>query len=205
VETLSTSAAKTFSVRQQGLLSAAVRVVARSGLRGLTHRAVDREAGLPEGSCSAYMRTRLALLTRLTEYVISQFARDVEQLTQRVAEQPGAHRYAVEQTAAMLRSWLLRPELLITRMELSLEGSRQPEIARFCRAQSRQLVDVVEHAMVSTAGEHGRERAGTLIAALDGVLLHALQEAPADRASYLSESVELLMGALGGGPTEPTV
>src|ERR1700712_1306536 len=78
VETLSTSAARTFSVRQQGLLSAAVRVVARSGLRGLTHRAVDREAGLPEGSCSAYMRTRLALLTRLTEYVISQFARDVE-------------------------------------------------------------------------------------------------------------------------------
>src|SRR6478735_1363909 len=70
-----------FTPRQQQLLAAAARVVARSGLRGLTHRAVDAEAGLPEGSCSAYMRTRVALLTRLTEYVTSQFARDIADCT----------------------------------------------------------------------------------------------------------------------------
>ena len=39
------------------------------GLRGLTHRAVDRRAGLPEGSCSAYLRTRRALQGALTEHV----------------------------------------------------------------------------------------------------------------------------------------
>ncbi len=42
-----------FTARQERLLTGAVHVVARSGLRGLTHRAVDAEAGLPEGSCSA--------------------------------------------------------------------------------------------------------------------------------------------------------
>ena len=57
------------SARMELLLDAAVRVVAENGLRGLTHRAVDREAGLPEGSCSAYLRTREALVLAVTEYV----------------------------------------------------------------------------------------------------------------------------------------
>ena len=52
----------------------------RGGLRGLTHRAVDREAGLPEGSCSAYLRTRQALVLALTEYVAEGLTGDCEHL-----------------------------------------------------------------------------------------------------------------------------
>ena len=48
----------TLSPRRRQLLEAALHVIADEGLRGLTHRAVDRRAGLPEGSCSAYLRTR---------------------------------------------------------------------------------------------------------------------------------------------------
>ncbi len=46
-------------------------VLARDGLRGLTHRAVDAEGGLPHGSTSNCFRSRAALLeaivTRLEE------------------------------------------------------------------------------------------------------------------------------------------
>jgi DNA-binding transcriptional regulator YbjK len=199
-----------FSHRQEVLLGAAVRVVARSGLRGLTHRAVDAEAGLPEGSCSAVMRTRLALLTRLTEFVIAPFARDLQQLTQRVeehraadADRSGDAAYAVQQTAAMLQSWVLEPDLLLARLELTIEGSRQPALAAIGQSVSQQLVDVVEHAMDDEGPGDKRIRATALIAALDGVLLHALREEPADRAAYLRESLELLMGALvGPGQTQ---
>ncbi len=49
----------------------AIEVLAAEGARGLTHRAVDRAAGLPPGSTSNYARTREALLacalTRITE------------------------------------------------------------------------------------------------------------------------------------------
>src|ERR1700755_1151926 len=114
-----------FTARQEQLLAAAARVVSRGGLRALTHRAVDAEAGLPEGSCSAYMRTRVALLTRLTEYVTSQFARDIADCTHRIEEHAGVDGYVVQATIAMLRSWLEHPELLLVRMELTLEGSRQ--------------------------------------------------------------------------------
>jgi DNA-binding transcriptional regulator YbjK len=179
--------------------------VAHSGLRGLTHRAVDAEAGLPQGSCSAYMRTRLALLTRLTEYVAASFAEAIAELTGRIEEHPHVEGYVVQQTAAMLRSWLLEPELLLARLELTIEGSREPEIARIWQAQAHQLVAIVEHAMDGASVEHGQTRAVTLIAALDGVLLRALREEPEQRETFVRESLELLMGALLGKHDTQTV
>jgi len=48
--------------RPELVADAAVTVVARDGLRGLTHRAVDAEAGLPDGSTSNCFRSRTALV-----------------------------------------------------------------------------------------------------------------------------------------------
>jgi DNA-binding transcriptional regulator YbjK len=191
-----------FTARQEQLLSAAARVVARSGLRGLTHRAVDAEAGLPEGSTSAYMRTRVALLTRLTEYVTSQFAHDISDLTQRIEEHAAIDGYVVQQTLAMLRSWLQDPDLLLVRMELTIEGSRQREVADILQVQWVQLVQIVEHAMEATGKEHSPVRARTLLAAIDGVLLRAVREDPKGRASFLRDSLELLMTSLVGKSTQ---
>lgn len=172
-------------------------------MRGLTHRAVDGEAGLPQGSCSAYMRTRLALLTRLTEYVTAHFARDIENLTLRIEERPSIDTaYAVQQTTAMMRSWVLEPEMLLARVELSIEAARQPEIAEIIRAELRDLEDIVEHVMTCKGHEHSQARAATLIASIDGVLMHALREDPADRPAYLRDSMELLMGAFVGDEPE---
>lgn len=197
----------TFSPRQQTLLAAAVRVVATSGLRGLTHRAVDAEAGLPQGTCSAYLRTRLALLTRLTEYVAAQFAHEIGALAARIEEHPAEPGYAVRETAGLLRGWLATPELLLVRMELAIEGSRQPAVAEIFARQSQQLVDVVEHAMDSVGHERAatpghrelpdhRLRAVTLIASIDGVLLRALREEPDEREAGVRASLALLMDAL---------
>ncbi|MFE0254250.1 TetR/AcrR family transcriptional regulator [Streptomyces sp. NPDC059010] len=51
--------------RRTVLADAAIDVLAEAGIRGLTHRAVDRAANLPSGTTSAYYRTRQALLTAL--------------------------------------------------------------------------------------------------------------------------------------------
>src|SRR5215831_16726248 len=53
--------------RRADIADAAIRTLARDGMRGLTHRAVDRAAGLPEGSASYYFRTRQALLQATVE------------------------------------------------------------------------------------------------------------------------------------------
>lgn len=53
------------------IADSAIEVVARDGIRALTHRAVDSEAGLPSGSTSYYCRTRAQLLTLTVDRLTS--------------------------------------------------------------------------------------------------------------------------------------
>ncbi|MGA5424823.1 TetR/AcrR family transcriptional regulator [Streptomyces lavendulocolor] len=50
------------TARADLIADAALALLAERGMRGLTHRAVDEAAGLPQGSTSNYARTRQALL-----------------------------------------------------------------------------------------------------------------------------------------------
>ncbi|WUJ73421.1 TetR family transcriptional regulator C-terminal domain-containing protein [Kribbella soli] len=125
--------------RQDAIADAAIHLVATRGLRGLTHRAVDAEAGLPPGSTSYYLRTRNALLTACVSRM----------LTRDVSAMPPAGADPVElmvgMTVGMARN---RPDDLVARYELSLEASRQPELrtainegGRELRAMLAQLLD----------------------------------------------------------------
>jgi AcrR family transcriptional regulator len=53
--------------RRDDVLDAAIEVLGQSGIRGLTHRRVDAEAGLPAGSTSNLFRTRDALLNAVVD------------------------------------------------------------------------------------------------------------------------------------------
>lgn len=53
--------------RREHIADAGVRLIARSGVRTLTHLSVDKEAGLPRGSTSYYARTRRELTTLVVE------------------------------------------------------------------------------------------------------------------------------------------
>ena len=55
--------------RRAALAEAAIAVLARDGGRGLTHRAVDREAGFPEGTAKNYYLS--PLLRIATSFVSS--------------------------------------------------------------------------------------------------------------------------------------
>ncbi|WP_433502606.1 TetR/AcrR family transcriptional regulator [Pseudonocardia halophobica] len=55
------------SSRREQLLDAAISVLGRSGMHGLTHRAVDAAAGLSAGSTSNHFRTRDTLLNAVVE------------------------------------------------------------------------------------------------------------------------------------------
>src|SRR5690606_34471909 len=60
------------SERRKSILEAATRVLSQHGLRGLTHRAVDREAGVPQGTTSYHASTRQALLELVVEQLLTQ-------------------------------------------------------------------------------------------------------------------------------------
>jgi DNA-binding transcriptional regulator YbjK len=184
------------SPRRRQLLDAALHVLADEGLKGLTHRAVDRRAGLPEGSCSAYLRTRRALQAALAEDVSDRLLGDVDRLADDLAgaAEPDGVRAALE----LFQRWLEQRELLVARLELTMAASRDPELAGLLAAQRARLIELVERIMTATGKEHGAARAEALVASYDGVLLAALLKPAAEREAFLARSLDLLGAGLAG-------
>ena len=192
------------SPRRLELLDAALHVVADEGLRGLTHRAVDRRAGLPEGTCSAYFRTREALQTGLTQYVAGRCGEDVAALAHDLAEhpadEPGVQEIVVELTVGAFESWLEEPELLLARIELSMEGSRNPALATLLAEYRQRMVRVVDATLAARGKDPETRNAEALVAASDGLLIAALQKPAAQRRQFLSESLRLILHAMAEPP-----
>jgi DNA-binding transcriptional regulator YbjK len=182
--------------RRRELLEAAVHVVADEGLRGLTHRAVDRRAGLPEGTCSAYFRTRQALQVAVTQYVAAAMAADVDELAAELVECSGDEARAVGLTLALFERWLDEREPLVAKLELSLEAPRNPAVAQALSASRTRLVGVVDGLLSPAARERGDARAEALVASFDGLLIAALQKPQRERRGFLSGSLALVMHAL---------
>jgi DNA-binding transcriptional regulator YbjK len=189
--------------RRRELLEAALHVTADEGLRGLTHRAVDRRAGLAEGTCSAYFRTREALQTGLTAYVAHRCGEDVATLAAQLAEQPvgepGVEERVVEITVAAFESWLEERELLLARIELSMEASRNPALAALLEEYRGRLVGVVDASLAARGKAQGQRNAEALVAASDGLLIAALQKPVKERRPFLAESLRMILTALAQG------
>ena len=182
--------------RRQQLLDAALHVIADEGLKGLTHRAVDRRAGLPEGSCSAYLRTRRALQAALTEHVADTLLADVDALADDLAcaSEPDGVAAALD----LFQRWLDQRELLVARLELTMAASRDPELAGLLAAQRGRLIDLVERIMTATGKERSAARAEALVASYDGILLAALLKPARERRAFLERSLDLLGTGLAG-------
>lgn len=183
------------SERRRLLLDAGLRVIVTQGLRGLTHRAVDREARLAEGSTSAYLRTRRALQTALAHYVSARLAADVDQVVVAVAGCGPESDEAVEHVLGLFGRWLDEGSLVQAKIELTLEAARDPELAAIITAERRRVVEV----LVAILGEDEPspvERAEALASAFDGILLAALLKAPGQRDRFLSSALALTMHPL---------
>ncbi|RKT53212.1 TetR family transcriptional regulator [Saccharothrix australiensis] len=161
------------------IADAAVHVVATRGMRGLTHRAVDAEAGLPQGSTSAYFRTRKALV----EGVVARLA-EQDEAEAADADRPGpvdADAFA-RSIGHLLDHWMTTGrERVLARYACLLEATRHPELRGILahgdrvRAGARELL---ERAGVPDADRRGRD----LVAFLDGLLFDRLVGAGAAHA-----------------------
>jgi DNA-binding transcriptional regulator YbjK len=184
--------------RRRELLDAAVGVVADEGLRGLTHRAVDRRAGLPEGTCSAYLRTKQVLLLAVTGHVAATLASDIDRLALELADCDGEEEQAVARTLALFERWIEERQLVLAKLELSLEAPRNPAVAEVLTIWRSRLVDVVDGMLTRACELPGQARAEALVASFDGLLIAALQKPPAQRRAFLGESLPLVLHALTG-------
>lgn len=147
----------------------ALALLAERGMRGLTHRAVDEAAGLPQGSTSNVARTRQALL----ELAVRRLA-DREERVLALQELPDPREGADALLDALAhtahRALAHNRELTLARYELALEATRRPELrAHFDAAGARFRAHLT--ALVTALGSPSPDRhALTLIAWADGLL-----------------------------------
>lgn len=157
------------SDRLTQIADAAVHVVAARGMRGLTHRAVDAQAGLPQGSTSAYFRTRKALIEALVRRLAEQDTAEVTDLVD-VTDLDAL----AKGSAQVLDSWMTTGrERTLARYACLLEATHHPELRTILThgAQSRDMA----RTMLERAGVPDAERQGrTLVAFIDGLLFDRL-------------------------------
>jgi AcrR family transcriptional regulator len=203
--------------RRTVIADAAIATLAREGLRGFTHRAVDRTAGLAEGSTSYYFRTREALMSAALARLAELDTLDIDAFPNRPgatnsgttdsaaragatgpAERAGAtgstdvegsadvegpvgaaDPASLETMVALLTTlvwqWLTDGrERTLARYELTLESTRRPAVRAKLRTHGAAFRVMAEQTITVMGASEPKRRAATLVAYLDGLLLHQL-------------------------------
>jgi DNA-binding transcriptional regulator YbjK len=149
--------------RRAAIADAAIRLVADRGLKGLTHRAVDAEAGLPPGSTSYYLRTRDALLTACVNRMVE---RD------RVPLSATPTGLALDELLVRMVLGLAsdRRDELVARYELSLEAIRRPALRQALVEAGTSLRDGLTPMLAASGIADAAAMAWPVAAMLDGLM-----------------------------------
>ncbi|WFB11233.1 TetR family transcriptional regulator C-terminal domain-containing protein [Streptomyces sp. LX-29] len=161
--------------RRTVLADAAITVLADHGMRGLTHRAVDREADLPSGTTSAYFRTRKALLTALVRRLVE---RDQSEL-QAIGEAMPTPRNAdelIDGIAAFTERRLTDSgrRRSLARYACAVESVHQPELREILLPRDNAAHTAVREFLAAHGVTDVEGRALTLLACVDGLVFDRL-------------------------------
>ncbi|MGW0576609.1 TetR/AcrR family transcriptional regulator [Streptomyces sp. NPDC002920] len=152
---------------REALLNAAVRVVARGGLRKLTYRAVAAEAGVTHGLVVHHFGSRDALIEESLAHTI-RTSLSTSQL------EPGTGKVA-DFSTGLSEMVTEDPDTQAFQYELLLESRRRPELLPQIRALYDEYFDATQRELGRMLPA-GADRALTrlVFAALDGLVLHQL-------------------------------
>ncbi|MFI9839986.1 TetR/AcrR family transcriptional regulator [Nonomuraea sp. NPDC051941] len=173
--------------RRQALTDAAIELLASSGAHGLTHRAVEKAAGLPPGTASNYFRSREALLVAAAERIVELHHAD----TDRAVEQPATLVDLL--TESLLTAATTLRDRYLAIFELQLEAARRPALASA-------LASLQDTAVLVTAGHHDqlgltipREKIPALIALYGGTLFTLVSAPPGSVSRDVVQNVVQVM------------
>lgn len=159
--------------RRTRIADAIIETLARAGSRGLTHRAVDQAAGLPQGSTSYYLRTRDSLM----DAAVARLAE-----ADSAALRPAAGESLAGTLARVLED-LLRTDRdrTLARYELCLEAVRRPELRETLDVGTDQVRQVIADQLARDDKPDPDALAGDIMALFDGLLFRELTAPPEHR------------------------
>lgn len=177
--------------RRRALADAAIELLATSGVHGVTHREVEKAAGLPLGTASNYFRSREALLVAAAERIVELHRADMDQ----AAQQNTLALVDLLAESLLVAATTLRNRYLAI-FELQLEATRRPVLAEA-------LAGLQDSAIQFTGAHHDelglaipRERVPALIALYGGALFTLVTAPPITRDVAQAVAHVIVRGAL---------
>lgn len=181
---------------REALLGAAVRVVARGGLRRLTYRAVAEEAGVTHGLVVHHFGSRDALIEET-------LAHTIRTSLNTSALEPGTGK--VDDFSSGVSDMVTAdPDTQAFQYELLLESRRRPELLPQIRALYDEYFDATHRELrrMLPAGAD-RALARLVFAALDGLVLHQLVLGEPEVTDAAIEELRALLRLLGTPADDP--
>lgn len=162
------------SARRVAVLEAAVDVLGHHGARGLTHRAVDTAADLPQGSTSNLFRSRRTLIDAVLDH-LSARERDVLATVPPAASGP-VTRAVLTELAAMVVTDAIGPgrRYTVARRALFLDAAVDPEASARLAGASHQWWRLVSELLATAGAPDAQTRGRLLLAYVDGVIADQL-------------------------------
>jgi DNA-binding transcriptional regulator YbjK len=183
--------------RRQLIADAALAVLAESGSRGLTHHAVDLEAGLAKGSTSYYCRKRADLIELAIDRVIMLDLEDLQQVGRRIARGPQTPERAADEIAGMVRRWLRGAgrRRTMARNELFLLASREPTLDDKLAAVRAGLGHIIAAINAEVHPHLDERRLAYLPILIEGIMFHHVRlNLPAPPQAELAADLLALAG-----------
>ncbi|XRQ14574.1 TetR/AcrR family transcriptional regulator [Actinomadura welshii] len=186
--------------RRRVLADAAIEVLGRAGIHGLSHRAVDEGSGLPPGTASNYFRSRDALLQAAAQRVV-ELHRGEMAAAAGAAPAPAGRDVLIEMIAVSLHASATRHRTrYLAIYELTLEATRRP-------ALREALAEIEESTLDFTVRMHRRLGLGTTrdevrtLVELFGAALFALATRPPE--TVTPDAARALVRAMVAGVLGP--
>ncbi|MER6611296.1 TetR family transcriptional regulator [Streptomyces sp. NPDC000927] len=175
------------------LLDAAVRVVARGGLRKLTYRAVAQEAGVTHGLVVHHFGSRDALIEEAVTHAIRS---SLASSTLDIGTGSPA-----DFAAGLVDMVEFGPELQAFQYELLLEARRRPELQSHLRSLYEEYFEATRRELDRIlTGPASRGMSRLVFAALEGLVLHQLVFGEREATEEALTELRSLLAGLAEGP-----
>ena len=176
--------------RVEQILRAALAVIARDGIAGVTHRTVAEEARVPLGSLTYYFASKQELLRDALRLHVREDVGRLRALTDALLASGATGQQVVDAFIAQFEEGT--PD--VAQFALYLEAARDPELAEVAAESLRAYQEVATLAL-RAAGVHDPEgSAAMVVATIDGIGVH--RAAAAAQAPDLRVVLPLLLRAL---------
>jgi DNA-binding transcriptional regulator YbjK len=176
--------------RRSAILDAVIGLLAERGLAGVTHRAADLAAGLPQGSSGYYFARKSDLIRAAASRLADELARDCDDLQigfAEVAAKQGLEVAIGHAAQGLVASAARGRRLLLARIELTMAAARDPDLADVGHDLAAAARRPIEFFVGLISGGRSAVPVDTYVGLIDGIaLMHATGQGPEPTADQVA-------------------